>query len=153
MKKLKFISTISLTFLSALAMMINAQSISTRDFVQTITEFVPCANGGAGEVVEGDVGIHIVVHFNKAGDVTKFHAQPQGGTLVGQTTGTRFQATGVTQDNSASPNGAMTYSFVNRFHFVGRGGIQFGQYDNYHITVNANGDITALVDKSSIFCK
>ena len=67
-----------------------AITITTNDFVPFAqVVFVPCANGGAGEVVliSGTLHIqqHITINDNRAN--VKIHFQPQGATGVGLTTG------------------------------------------------------------------
>ena len=131
---------------------VHAQSVQL-DIQQTICEFVECANDGNGEFVKGDISIHGVLHFNADGDITKAHFHPQGGSMYGEITGTRFQATGVTTDVFLASNSAQTGTIVNRFHLVGQGGIQFIFYCTGHFTVNANGEVTADFFNEKFECK
>ena len=115
--------------------------------------FVPCANGGAGEIVSVSGTLHEVFHitFDAAGAVhLKIHDQPQGISGFGQTTGMKYQATGVTQQQlSTNP-----FTFVNNFRIIGQGpGNNFLIHQVFHVTVNANGEVTAFVDHASAECR
>src|SRR5436189_1541651 len=66
-----------------------------------IPVFIPCAAGGTGELVVLSGDLHVLARFtrSKSGGVhAAAHFQPQGIGGVGQTTGEKYQATGVTQD-------------------------------------------------------
>src|SRR6187200_1380869 len=63
--------------------------------------FVPCAAGGAGEVVSLSGTLHRLFHltFDANGAIhAKFQDQPQRLSGIGQSTGAAYQGTGVTQD-------------------------------------------------------
>jgi hypothetical protein len=120
--------------------------------------FVPCANGGAGEVIAGDVQLHVLVTSTVNGNNVSGmgHFQPQGGSLVGQTTGDTYVATGVTQDSftGSLQNGRSTFTFVNNFRMIGPGpGNNFLVHETFHITVNANGVTTVTHDNLTVDCK
>lgn len=117
--------------------------------------FVDCANGGAGELVilEGD--LHVLTHVteNKNGFHVKTHFQPQGISGTGDVTGDKYQATGVTQDQFNLGPGE-TYTAINNFRIIGQGpGNNFLVHSVFHYTVNANGELTVVVDKFSAECK
>jgi hypothetical protein len=120
------------------------------------TVFVPCAAGGAGELVVFTGNLHVLLTTtldNAGGFHAKTHFQPQGLTGVGMTTGAKYQATGVTQDNLNGTVGS-TYTFVNNFRIIGQGpGNNYLVHENYHITVNANGTVTVEHDNFTIDCK
>ena len=50
----------------------------------------------------------------------KYHSQPQGLTGIGLTTGLKYQATGVTQEE-INVNAAEVTTFVNNFKLIGQG--------------------------------
>src|SRR5512138_1958265 len=88
-----------------------------------ITAFVPCANGGAGEVVHAVGRLHQLITsvVNPNGTVTvKTQFQPQGLTGIGLTSGDTYQATGVTQetDTFGAPFPFIA-AFTNNFRFIG----------------------------------
>lgn len=123
-----------------------------------IDVFVPCANGGVGEVVSASGRLHFlfVIVFNGAGGATfKSHSQPQGVSGVGQTTGVKYQGTGVTQDiTSFGADFPITQTFINNFRFIGQGpGNNYLVHSTTHVTVNANGQITAEVNNVSVECR
>ena len=123
------------------------------------TVFVPCANGGAGELIVGVGGeLHILVTLTVNGNNIsgKEHAQPQAGTLVGSTTGDTYHATGVTQNHFkfSGQNGQSSGTFVNNFRLIGPGtGNNLLVHETFHITVNANGDTTVIHDSFSVECR
>jgi len=118
--------------------------------------FVPCAAGGAGEYVVLSGTLHVLFRTtidSKGGFHTKFHFQPQGITGSGFTTGDKYQGTGVTQGTDNGKVGFVS-TFVNNFKVIGQGpGNNFMIHENFHITVNANGQVTAVVDNFSVKCK
>ena len=124
-----------------------------------ISVFVPCAAGGAGEIVDLSGPLHVLFHItvdNNGGVHIKTHAQPQGVRGVGQTTGDQYQGTGVTQDhfNVGSDGLPVTFTFVNNFRIIGQGpGNNSLVHETFHVTVNANGELTADVDNFRVECK
>jgi hypothetical protein len=134
-------------------------AVTTND-KQTIafSVFVPCANGGAGESVDGTITLHTLLTSTVNGNNVsgKFHFQPQGGDLVGSVTGDKYRPTGVTQDHfkGSLQNGQYTETFVNNFRIIGQGpGNNFLVHEVFHITINANGDVTVEHDKISEECR
>jgi hypothetical protein len=125
--------------------------------IDDITTFVPCANGGAGEVVEAVGRIHRLMTsvVTPTGKVTvKTHSQPQGLTGVGLTTGDKYQATGVTQETDVFvPPFPFVAAFTNNFRFIGPGpNNNLLIHEVFHITVNANGTFTVFDDHFSVEC-
>ncbi len=119
---------------------------------------IPCANGGAGEIVTLTGDLHILTSFVINGNVVRgrFHYQPQGISGYGSITGDHYQATGVTQGQfkSSLQNGQAVISFENNFRIIGQGtGNNFLVHENLHLTINANGDLTTVVDHVSADCK
>jgi len=121
-----------------------------------VTVLVPCANGGAGELVDLSGTLHVLILVtvdSDSGFHAKSHFQPQGVSGIGQTTGAKYQATGVTQSQFNGKVGS-EFTFVNNFRIIGQGpGNNFLVHQNVHVTVNANGEVTANVDNSSVECK
>jgi hypothetical protein len=136
-----------------------ALAITVNQFVPfALLAFVPCANGGAGELVlvQGTLHLqdHITINDNRVN--IKTHAQPQGAEGVGLTTGDKYQATGVTQEQDSIPlvGGAAEFTFINNFRIIGqRDGNNLLVHQTVHVTVNANGDVTTIVDNQSIDCQ
>ena len=123
-----------------------------------LTVFVPCAAGGAGEIVDLSGPLHTLVsatvNNNKASGY--FHFQPQGISSVGETTGAKYQATGVTEQSfkSSLQNGQANLTFVNNFRIIGQGpGNNFLVHETLHFTINADGTLTVFHDNFSVDCK
>lgn len=118
--------------------------------------FVPCANGGSGEVVALSGRLHILTHatLNANGGFTlRSHVQPQNVSGTGQVTGDRYRGTGVTQITTTANSGE-TFTFINNFRVVGQGpGNNILVHENVHMTVNANGEVTASVANLSVECR
>ena len=135
-----------------------ALAITTNDFIPFAQiAFVPCANGGAGELVlvEGTLHIqqHITINGNRA--TIKSHFQPQGAGGTGLTTGDTYNAVGVTQevDTIALTGGATEFTFINNFRIIGQGPDNNLQvHQTIHVTINPDGTVTTVVDNTSIEC-
>jgi hypothetical protein len=136
-----------------------ALAITTNDFVPFAqVNFVPCAAGGAGELVliQGTLHIqqHITINDNRA--TVKSHFQPQGAGGAGLTTGDSYNANGVTQevDTLALTGGATEFTFINNFRLIGQGpNNNLLVKQTVHETINANGTVTSVVDNTSINCQ
>src|ERR1044072_8816143 len=159
-RKSTFTLAITLLILSmAGAALAQALAITVNQFVPfALVAFVPCANGGAGErgLVEGGLHLqdHITINNNRA--TIKTHAQPQGASGVGLTTGDIYSATGVTQEQDSIPivNGAFEFTFINNFRIIGQGpNNNFLVHQTIHQTVNANGEVTTFIDNTSVECR
>ena len=83
-----------------------------------------------------------------------FHFNPQGVTGVGLTSGATYHATGETLGTTTiKAKGGISDTFVNNFKIIGEGRApNFLETDVIHLTVNANGVVTATVEKSIIRC-
>ena len=124
----------------------------------SLTVFIPCANNGAGEdvILNGELHVLITLTVNGNNFSGKDHFQPQGLSGIGTVTGDKYQGTGVTQDQfgGSFQNGQSEQSFINNFRMIGQGpGNNFLVHENFHLTFNANGDVTAVHDNFSIDCK
>jgi hypothetical protein len=133
--------------------------ITTNDFVPFAqVAFVPCANGGAGELVliQGTLHIqqHLTINGNRAS--IKSHFQPQGAEGVGLTTGDKYNATGVTQehDSISISNLGFEFTFINNFKIIGQGpDNNLLVHQTIHVTVTPNGVVTTVVDNTTIECR
>ena len=124
-----------------------------------LTVFVPCAAGGAGEIVDLSGPLHTLITFTINGNNVSgtAHFQPQGIVGTGETTGDKYQATGVTKDTSfkfSFQNGQAQQTFVNNFRIIGQGpGNNYLVHEVAHVTFNANGTLTVFHDSFSVDCK
>jgi hypothetical protein len=154
--------------LVALAVLWQPRSASAQAITNTtnttlpisLTVFVPCANAGAGEIVALSGDLHDLFHvtISASGQVTvKFQDNPQGVSGVGQTTGDTYQGTGVTQQMitfDGVDGFPFEFTFINNFRIIGQGpGNNLLVHATEHVTVHANGEVTAVVTNLSVDCK
>jgi hypothetical protein len=120
------------------------------------TLFVPCAAGGAGEEVRLTGTIHTVFRFVSNGTNGihgKFHANDQGISGIGLTTGDKYHRTGATNSELNAKVGEEATA-TDSFNVIGQGnGNNFLAHVTVHINVNPDGTVTADVFKISIECK
>lgn len=135
---------------------LNAAVITDIKVPVNIPVFIPCAAGGTGELVVLQGNLHVLLRFTVSTSGTihaGMHFQPQGISGVGQTTGDKYQGTGVTQDEVNLTVGTEE-TMVNNFRIIGQGnGNNFLMHETFHITINANGTVTASLDKFSVDCR
>jgi len=136
-----------------------AADVTTTNVIFPIefAQFVPCANGGAGETVMLSGDIHDLFHITMNGNrfKVKVHTQPQGIRGVGMTTGDNYRGTGVTQETfgGSMVDGQGSSTFLNNYRIVGQGpGNNFVIHEVVHLTFNAQGEITATVEHLSVTC-
>lgn len=120
--------------------------------------FVPCADGGAGETVVVTVKLHVLLAQTidaSGGQHLTFHFQDQGSKGVGVVTGDVYRRVGVTRQtqNAAASGLPAEVTFVNVFDFIAPGPRNnFQVHELIHITATKNG-VTAEVVKSTIVCR
>ena len=146
-----------------LALVFVAASANAAVQVNTTTDislqvFVPCAAGGAGEIVDLSGPLHVLLSFTINGNNVSGvqHFQPQGISGTGETTGAKYQATGVTSTTfqMSLQNGQASETFINRFDIIGQGpGNNFRVHETAHITFNAGGTVTVNFDNFNVECK
>ena len=132
----------------------------TNSFVFPIVEvnFVPCANGGSGEVVLVEGNVHAVIHFtipDAGGIIGITHFNLQGVTGTGLTTGGTYPAVGVARQTETFAPGGLpaTFTFANNFHLIGPGpNNNLLVHQTFHTTIDANGNVTATLFNTSIEC-
>ena len=134
----------------------SAETATTISYVPTsATAFVPCANGGAGEIVELSGTLHRVTHVTETGNGTvhiKLHENLQDVSGTGLTTGDTYRGAG-------SFNGEVTLgpgqvrTIENQFLLIGPGpDNNFTVRSLRHLTVNANGEVTVQTVVTSMEC-
>jgi len=120
-------------------------------------DFVLAPEEGCGEAIQlsGTLLTEFSFTDTSSGNVeVGFHFNPQGITGVGLTSGATYHATGETLGTTTiRANGGISDTFVNNFKIIGEGSAaNFLETDVIHLTVNANGVVTATVDQSMIRC-
>jgi hypothetical protein len=95
--------------------------------------------------VDGNSGLHVDILAN-----------PQGISGTGSVTGDKYQGTGETRTGfNVGPAGfPFETTFVNNFKIIGQGtGNNYIVHDTIHLTIDANGNVTATVTNTSVDCK
>ena len=138
--------------IAAVAMPIAAQASATTEKVPFDADVIAC-NGDIIHI-SGTLLAVFTETTTPSGFIVSSHFQPQGIKGVDLTTGTKYLATGLTRDILVvSPAGGVTETFVNQFHIQATTGAEsFIISEVFHITVNANGDVTAFVDNFRSTC-
>ena len=168
MKMSKLASTLVLTL--ALVLMVSGVGYS-QAITETLSEshlverdvYVDCAAGGTGEMVHLTGYIHSLFHITEdpnGGVLVQFTGQPQGISGYGMTTGDLYQGTGITRDVEhiidaySEDSYSNVYTFVNNYRIIGQGsGNNLMIQDLFHFTINAQGELTAWVERSSETCQ
>ena len=153
-----FIATGVIAMLSVVAVPAQAEVVVNESNDIDFSAFVPCANGGNGEVVDLKGRLHtlITVNINKNRVSGKTHFQPQGLSGYGSITGVKYQGVGVTQNhfNGSIDGGQFNQTFVNNFRIIGQGpGNNYLVHENFHLTINANGEVSTVHDNFRVECK
>jgi hypothetical protein len=154
--------TLSLAFAGAMVLLLVGSApaeviVNTAEPFERVV-FVPCADGGAGEEVLLTGFLHVLItETTDANGVAHFmsHFQPMGIVGTGLTTDDMYRGTGVEKEttNNASPPPSED-TFVSNFRIIGQGpGNNFLLHQLFHVTVNANGEVTVEVDNLSVDCK
>jgi hypothetical protein len=120
--------------------------------------YVDCANDGLGEFVnlEGTVNQVYHVTYSEGGTVNIVsRTNTQGLRGTGETTGDKYQGLLIQQYHlNIGQNGLpYVYTSSDRYRFTGQGpGNNFTLELRQHVTINANGDVTATVDDYEVTC-
>ena len=119
---------------------------------------VPCENVVEGEVVTLTGDLHILTRYVINGNIVRgaIHFQPQGISGYGSITGDRYHASGLSQGQfkSSLHDGQAITLFENDLRIIGPGrGNNFLVHEKLHLTINANGDMAAVVDHVSVRCE
>ena len=151
-----FVTLVAMAALNAVPARAQATTVTNTIQMQIdLATFVPCAAGGAGEVVflsGTELGVFVTVVDDSGAFHTEAHFQPQGIRGQGLTTGDKYQWTGATQ---ASFNGAVGFenTFINNYKIIGPGpGNNLSIHQTFHATVQPDGEVTAYVDHYTVTC-
>lgn len=130
-----------------------AQTITTVENIPVDSNrIIPCA----GEEVHLTGKLHLLIHVtldNAGGAHVKLQENSQGISGTGLTTGDKYQSTGANNFQFNTKVGD-EQTFVFSFNLIGQGnGNKLLVHVTQHVTVNANGIVTAEVENMSIECK
>jgi hypothetical protein len=119
--------------------------------------YIPCANGGNGEIAVFVGDLHVVITETIARNkvIRNYHFQPQGLIAVGLTTGEVYHATGETRrtDQFDPSTGVVTEVYVNNFRIIGPGpGNNFLVHDNMRFVFDG-ASVYVLHEHSTADCK
>jgi hypothetical protein len=121
---------------------------------ETFTAFNDCA----GELLEFHIREQLVVHetVDASGGI-HFHfvINDKGSTAVGLSSGVTWHQVGATREtDNIRGEAPITVTFVNVFNLISNGSApNLLIHELFHITINANGVVTALLERSRIECE
>jgi hypothetical protein len=101
-----------------------AQTVSNTTVSYAYSGWVPCANDGAGELMNGVIDAHILETSttNDNVDAWKFEFAPRG-SLVGSVTGDTYRLGGVEHGTYVeTQSGRYTATYTHSYHLIGPGG-------------------------------
>jgi hypothetical protein len=130
-------------------------AVTTNTTVQIDTSvLVPCT----GDWVELQGPLHIVSSTTVNGNRISGQLDTQPAGVYGNdlTTGAAYRGTGETDYRFSNDltNGQAVETFVNNFKIVGAGTApNYLVHENTHLTISADGSVTAVVDNLSINCR
>lgn len=149
--------TVVFSLVLATAVQASASTVTTSSvFPISLRVFVPCGVGFSGEYVDLSGNLHDLFHvtFDGSGGFQMDASDnPQGVSGVGETTGDKYQGTGITRfSGNGTAGGTSVFTFVNNFNIIGQAGNSFVVHENFHITVNPDGTVTSSHDNFSMTC-
>jgi len=134
----------------------NAEVIQRIDMPIATDVLIPCVAGGQDEIVALSGVVHLVFSVttdSNGGLHINTHSNNQGVSGTGVMTGDKYQATG-SSGFSSNTNGAGEFTFVDNFGLIGQGpGNNFVIRETAHMTINANGDVTANISSLTAACR
>ena len=156
MKRILVLLAIATVALAASVAAAQAEVVTNETVSYAYSGFVPCANGGAGELLAGRIDVHNLTTSTVNGNIDswQFQFQPQG-SLVGSITGDTYQLTGVTRGtyNDVQQSGEYTLTYVNSYQLIGPGpGNNVRVREVAHMTLDGD-DVVVRHDNFSIECK
>src|SRR5215218_6241837 len=124
MRRILVVLAIATVGMAASVTAAQAEVVSNETVSYAYSGFVPCANGGTGELLTGTIDVHNLITSTVNGNVDsgQFQFQPQG-RLVGTISGDTYQLTGVTRGtyNEIRQSGESTLTYVNSYQLIGPG--------------------------------
>ncbi|MGE5273499.1 MAG: hypothetical protein ACM3QU_07035 [Verrucomicrobiota bacterium] len=156
MKRILVLLAIATAGMTASVTAAQAEVVSNETVSFAYSGFVPCANGGAGELVTGTIDVHNLTTSTVNGNVDtwQFQFQPHG-SLVGRTTGDTYQLTGESRGtyNESLQRGEYTLTYVNRYRLIGPGpDNNLLVRETAHVTIDGD-DVVVQHDDFSIECR
>ena len=156
MKRVLVLLAIATVGMTASVTAAQAEIVSNDTVSYAYSGFVPCANGGSGELVTGTIDVHNLITSTVNGNVesSQFQFQPRG-SLVGSSTGDTYRLTGVTRGSSSESlqNVIYTLTYVNSYQLIGPGaGNNLRVHEIAHVTIHGD-DVVVQHDDFRIECQ
>lgn len=150
MKRTLLSALLAAPLLLAAAPPIQSAFAGPESFEVAFSVFVPCADNGAGELVDlaGTMHAHSALTSNPNGEAGQIHINARGVTGFGQITGDSYVAVGGQQDDFkvSLQNDVWIATLKYTLRVIGRGGgSDFLIHFKRHVTYNAAG--TLVVDQ------
>ena len=118
---------------------------------------VPCALAGQGEQVAltgATEAVFVVTDDGNGGHHVTTIINETGITGTGLTSGAKYQSTGVNRFSLSASGQLSEITFVNNVQLVGPGsGNNLLMHETIHLTINANGEVTANIASLSADCR
>jgi hypothetical protein len=151
----RFLVLLSVSSVCVYAVATSAQAAVTTNTAVQIDSLVlvPCT----GDLVELQGPLHMVSSVTVNGNRISGQVltQPAGVSGSDLTTGAAYRGTGETAFRFSDDlrNGQAVETFVNNFKIIGAGNTpNYLVHENSHVTISADGSVTAVVDNLSITC-
>ena len=156
MKRVLALLAIATVGMAASVTAAQAEVVGNETVSYAYSGFVPCANGGAGELVTGTIDVHNLTTSTVNGNVDswQFQFEPHG-SLVGRITGDTYRLTGVTRGTYTDSlrGGEYTLTYVNSYQLIGPGpGNNLLVREIAHVTINGD-DVVVQHDDFTLECK
>jgi hypothetical protein len=155
----KRISTLLALAAASLAVVISAQAgVTTNEQLSfAYAGYVPCANGGAGELLTGTIDVHDLASETAAGNQEAWQFTfERRGELVGRVTGDTYRLAGVEHGayTQSADTDQATLTYVNRYLLVGPGpGNNLTVRETAHVTVDADENVIVQRDDFTVDCE
>lgn len=122
----------------------------TRDFSDVQTPTCPdgtTPDGAEPVALQGSLHFTIgVTEDQRGGSHARLHVNYQGVTGTGTVSGVTYEVP-TTANLNVNMGSANTLTFTVNVRFISHGSApNFNLHENFHVTINANGEITAVVD-------
>jgi hypothetical protein len=155
MKRIPVLLAIATVAMAASVSAAQAEVVTNETVSYAYSGFVPCADGGAGELLSGTIDVHNLITSTVNGNVDswQFQFQPRG-SLVGRITGDTYRLTGVTRGtyNESLQSGEYVLTYVNNYQLIGPGpGNNLQVREVAHVTIDGD-EVVVRHDDFSIEC-
>ena len=143
---------------ASLAIAVAAQAAVTTNEHLSITYagYVPCANGGAGELLTGTIDVHNLASETVNGNVDAWQFTfERHGELVGRITGDTYRFTAVEHGayTQSLDSDHSTLTYVNGYRLVGPGpGNDLIVRETAHVTLDADENAVVQRDGFTVDC-